>query len=111
MQITKQQERDIAILSIEGHLDTWMVRAPVGSQVRVAQRDLKGWRCRGGELVSYPEDDGLGVPTPGRGNNWLRVRVGDAGATVCRWRPPGLWLGVLLQLLALGVLGVAWRRG
>ena len=100
-----------AEVRIEGRLDTWRVRAPAGSQVRVAQRDLRGWRCRGGELVVYPEDDELGVPTPGRGNNWLRVRVGDEGEAVCSWRPPGLWVGVLLQLLAWGALGVAWRRG
>lgn len=93
-----------------GVLDRWTVRGPPGEIVRVAQRDLLGWRCRGGELVRFANDDALRIATPTRGNNWLRVRLGEEGEAVCRWRPPGLWVGALLQLLALVGLAAAVRR-
>lgn len=103
-------ERSDVPVRISGQRDVWAVTAPAGTQVRLAQRDLMGWQCRGGEQLIYPEDDALHVATPRRGNNWLRVIVGPTGQAVCRWRPPGLALGVLLQLLALAGLGVALTR-
>jgi hypothetical protein len=103
--------RSAADVTILGVRDTWTVTAPPGSQVRVAQRDLRGWRCDGGTQVTYPNDDALRVPTPLRGNNWLRIEVGPTGTATCRWRPPGLWVGIALQLLAaVALAGAALRR-
>ena len=93
-----------------GGANRWTVRAPPGTQVRVVQRDVRGWSCRGGEQISYPEDDPRDVRVPHRGNNWLRVVVGESGVAICTWRTPGLVLGALLQLLAIAALAVLGRR-
>ena len=93
--------------------DTLRLRGPANQQVRVAQRDVRGWRCDGGELISYPEDDSLDVRMPRRGNNWLRVRIGATGEATCRYRAAGVTWGVLLQVLAgalLVGLGARTRR-
>ncbi len=102
-------EKSGVSVEVRGRRDEWTVVAPEGTQVRLAQRDLMGWRCQGGEQIVYPEDDALQVATPRRGNNWLRVLVGPDGETTCRWRPPGLGLGVLLQVLAwMGLVACLW---
>ena len=92
-----------------GSLAGWEVEASPGSVVTVAQRDLLGWACEGGEIVEGwcgPESQ----QPAGKGNRWLRVRVGDTGRASCRWRTPGLGTGIGLQILALAALGaVAFR--
>ncbi len=103
-------ERDCAVdgtsLAIEGRLDTWEITAPPGATVALAQRDLPGWRCHGGETVTAWCDDGPeGEQPAGKGGRWLRVEIGDSGTTRCRWRTPGLATGVILQLVALAALG------
>ncbi|MDP7111590.1 MAG: hypothetical protein QGH45_06495, partial [Myxococcota bacterium] len=89
-------------------LDRWTIEAPPGTVVALAQRDLPGWRCRGGDLVSAWCDDGPeGEQPPHQGGRWLRVRIGETGEASCRWRTPGLWPGVLLQLASLAALVAA----
>ena len=97
-------------VQIGGSTNRWTATAAPGTQVRFAQRDVRGWRCRGGEQVWYPEDDPKDVRQPHRGNNWLRVRVGETGEAECTFHTPRLWLGGLAQVVALGGLLVLWRR-
>lgn len=88
-------------------LDRWDVRGTPGSVVRLAQRDLTGWRCSGGSL--------RGDVSPGPPDDlnwwWLTVEVGDAGHATCLWRPPLLALGAALQGSALLVLLLFLRPG
>ncbi len=94
--------------AVDGSLDRWTIEAPPGTVVALAQRDLPGWRCRGGDLVSAWCDDGPeGEQPPHQGGRWLRVRIGETGEASCRWRTPGLWPGVLLQLASLAALVAA----
>ena len=102
---------DVLSAQVDGALGGWEIRAPAGTTVTVAQRDLAGWRCDGGELVEGLCDDGPDGPQPtGRGNRWLRVRVGDSGVARCQWRTPGLGVGLALQLAALALLGFVALR-
>lgn len=107
-------EQDCAVggaVRVEGGLDGWVVEATPGATVAVAQRDLPGWRCRGGELVSAWCDDGPEGEQPAhKGGRWLRIRLGSSGEAHCRWRTPGLRPGALLQLAALGLLVFAARK-
>jgi len=105
-------EQDCAVAEatpvVDAGLGGWTVAAEPGSTVALAQRDLPGWRCRGGSLVSAWCDDGPeGEQPPHKGGRWLRVRLGESGEARCRWRTPGLWPGILAQLAAVAALAGA----
>ena len=73
-----------------------LVQGSIGDLVVVPQRHLAGWSC-----------DGASLPAPD-GARFLAVTLTVAPAT-CRYRPPGLALGVLVQLVALVLLAWYWR--
>jgi len=99
-------------VEVEATLEGWELRAPAGTAVTVAQRDLPGWRCDGGSLTEgWCDDSPEGMQPARRGNRWLRVLVGDGGTARCRWHTPGLGIGVVLQLLALGMVAAVTLRG
>ncbi len=105
------QTPDLQSAQVDGSLAGWEIRAEAGTTVTVAQRDLAGWRCDGGELVEGWCDDSPDGPQPtGRGHRWLRVKVGETGVARCRWRTPGLGVGLALQLASLALLGFAVFR-
>ena len=102
---------DTGTARVTGSLAGWEITAPPGTTVTVAQRDLAGWRCDGGERVEgWCDDSPEGLRPAGRGHRWLRIRVGDTGRAHCRWHSPGLAAGIVLQILALALLGLAAFR-
>ena len=98
-------------VEVEGSLISWEIEAPPGTVVTLAQRDLPGWTCEGGDIVEgWCDDSPEGHQPHGKGNRWLRVQVADTGHASCRWRTPGLRTGIGLQILALAVLaGIVLR--
>jgi hypothetical protein len=108
-------------VSVGAVLGTWTIRAPPGTRVVLAQKDLPGWSCDGGRLdpdlqriahISALLDNQIDR-SPGRGRWWLSVRVGPSGEATCSWRPERLTLGLWIQALAcLALLGLAglWIR-
>ncbi len=102
---------DATSVRVAANLKGWTVAGTPGATVALAQRDLPGWRCRGGALVSAWCDDGPeGEQPPRKGGRWLRVELGGTGEARCRWRTPGLWPGALLQIAAIGcLLTLGWR--
>jgi hypothetical protein len=95
---------DPSSVRVDAVLDRWRIEAEPGTVVRLAQRDLPGWRCTGGTLSPGLEPTGpQHLPWW-----WLTVEIGPQGIADCRWRPPGLGLGAALQLLTLLALGGAW---
>jgi len=111
--ITSSNER----VQVDAVLDRWTVAGPPNTRVVLAQKDLPGWDCEGGiidpDLKAIAAIDALlgqrEDRSPGAGNWWLSVRLGASGKAICRWRPPGLRLGVAVQITAgialLGLLG------
>jgi hypothetical protein len=108
-------------VSVEAVLGTWMIRAPPGTRVVLAQKDLPGWSCDGGRLdpdlqrianISALLDNQIDRG-PGRGRWWLSVRVGPTGEATCSWRPErltlGLWIQAIASLALLGI-GLGWIR-
>jgi hypothetical protein len=102
---------------VEGVLAVWTVEAPPGVRVALPQRDFPRWRCDGGTVDPDPKlfaaplpDDPSWVRTGGDGRWFVTVRVGDSGRAVCRWRPAGLGLGLLVQLVAAAAALALLRR-
>lgn len=74
-----------------------LIEGRVGDVVVVPQRHLEGWTCEGGSV---------GEPN---GAQFLAVSLEESRA-VCRFKSPGVRLGILLQLLgALALVGL-YRR-
>jgi hypothetical protein len=101
---------------VDAVLNEWTIEGPPGAVVAVAQRDLPGWSCEGGELAPDLEymrrerEAGIFERDPFTGMWFLSVKIGQSGKAICTWTTPGLLKGILQQLLALVVLAVLALR-
>jgi hypothetical protein len=95
-------------ITVQGVLDRWTLEGPPGTVLRLAQRDLAGWRCSGAQIL---QGFGPQSPDPALDWWWLTVQLNETGLAECEWRPPGLRVGLGLQFLALlCLLAIFLRR-
>ena len=104
---------EVKVDAVLGH---WTIEGPPGVVVAVAQRDLPGWSCEGGEIAPDLEymrrerEAGIFDRAPFTGMWFLSVKLGPTGIATCHWTTPGLIKGIVEQLLALVVLAVVAVR-
>jgi hypothetical protein len=58
----------------------------------------------------WTSDAGMVVPDPATGRPSVLLRPGQAGTFAFVFRPPGLWLGVLIAVVGIGASVIAARR-